>query len=57
MKVTHPVQYIWVFLSAEHAEICNALLFPRLWLELEEGENLPPAEVYSEPCAGECKQK
>lgn len=53
MKAAHPVLYTWVFLSAEHAEIGNALLFPDLWMELEEGENTPLAEVYCEGCAGE----
>lgn len=43
VKATHPMLYTWVFLSAEHAEICNALLFPDLWMELKEGENITPA--------------
>lgn len=54
VKATHSGLYIWVFLSAEHAEICNALLFPDLWMELEEGETIPPAEVSCEGCAALC---
>lgn len=60
VKATHPVLYTWVFLSAEHAEICNALLFPDLWMELKEGENITPAVLLWGPCsscAGEYKQK
>lgn len=60
VKATHPVLSTWLVLSAKHAEICNALLFPDLWMELEEGENIPPAMLFWElcrSCAGEYKQK
>lgn len=38
--------YAWVSLSAEHAVICNTLVFPDLWAELKEGENIPPAVLF-----------
>lgn len=46
MKATHPVLYTWVSLSAEHAVICNTLVFPDLCKELKEGENICPAVLF-----------
>lgn len=45
VKATHPALYARVS-SDELAVSCNTLVFPDLWLELKEGENIPPAVLF-----------